>query len=166
VATLTGFETYTVTSRSCAILPQIGGELHLICRALNWPFGRFAQIYAVSVSEIVRNLSRARVVVFKRMHARYKRPGDANARLVASMSESRPRSSLVRTAGQRFRVLAGLLISRRFRRKVTGSAGQVPPSRLRKPASNGRLRQFRRSRLIAERRNPYLSLRISLPNAS
>ena len=38
--------------------------------------------------------------------------------------------------------------------------------RLRKPASNGRLRQFRRSRLIAERRNPYLSLRISLPNAS
>jgi hypothetical protein len=60
----------------------------------------------------------------------------------------------VRTADQRFQVLAGLLTSRRFRRKVTGSAGQVPPSRLRKPASNGRLRQFRRSRLIAERRNP------------
>src|SRR6266699_3740721 len=68
--------------------------------------------------------------------------------------------------GQRFRVLAGLLTFRRSRRKVTGSAGQVPPSRLRKPASNGRLRQFRRSRLIAECRNRYLSLRISLRNAS
>ena len=27
---LTGFETYTATSRSCAILPQIRGELRII----------------------------------------------------------------------------------------------------------------------------------------
>jgi hypothetical protein len=57
-ATLTGFETYTAVSRSCAILPQMRGELHVIYRARNWPFGRFAQSYAVRVSEFVRNISR------------------------------------------------------------------------------------------------------------
>ena len=49
-----------MTSRSCAILPQIRGELRIIYRARNSPFGRFAQNHAVLVSEIVRKPSRAR----------------------------------------------------------------------------------------------------------
>src|SRR6266542_1170358 len=121
---------------------------------------------SVALLIVVDHLRRRFVSEARSGSGQRERPGDANARLVASMSESRPRSSLVRTAGQRVRVLAGVRTSRRFRRKGTGSAGRVPPSRLRKPASNGRLRQFRRSGLIAERRNPYLSLRISLPHAS
>ena len=55
MATLTGFEAFLVVSCCCAILPQSRGKLRIIYERENGRHAEIAQIYAVSVSEIVRN---------------------------------------------------------------------------------------------------------------
>jgi hypothetical protein len=59
-ATLTGFEADGAVSRSRAFHAQNCAMLHLRGESFNECFGGIAQFYAVSVSEFVRNASRAR----------------------------------------------------------------------------------------------------------
>jgi hypothetical protein len=59
-ATLTGFEPEGAVSRSCAFHAQNCAMLHLRGESSDECFGGIAQIYAVLVSEFVRNASRAR----------------------------------------------------------------------------------------------------------
>ena len=58
--TLTGFEPTFRISRSCAFHAQNSAILRLRGESSNECFGGIAQIYAVFVSELVRNASRVR----------------------------------------------------------------------------------------------------------
>ena len=59
-ATLTGFEPTFRISRSCAFHAQNSAILRLRGESSNECFGGIAQIYAVFVSELVRNALRVR----------------------------------------------------------------------------------------------------------